>query len=103
MRAFRFSCSAVALAAALPAFASGTEVRSAQALVETAERLKPGQWVWAPRIAPRGPVLVYVELDRQMASVYRNGIRMGVSTISSGKPGFETPNGVFTILEKDKD
>jgi hypothetical protein len=105
MRAFRPLCSAMALAAAAasPAFAAGTEVRSAQALAERAGALKAGDWVWAPRIAPRGPVLVYVELDRQLASVYRNGIRMGVSTISSGKPGFETPNGVFTILEKDKD
>ena len=107
MRAFRLgSCVlavALALAAASPVFAAGTEVRSAQALAEKAAALKPGEWVWAPRVAPRGPVLVYVELDRQLASVYRNGIRMGVSTISSGKPGFETPNGVFTILEKDKD
>ena len=105
MRAFRFLYSAMALAAATasPALAAGIEVRSAQALAEQAGALKAGDWVWAPRVAPRGPVLVYVELDRQMASVYRNGIRMGVSTISSGKPGFETPNGVFTILEKDKD
>ena len=105
MRAFRFLYSAMALAAATasPALAAGIEVRSAQALAEQAAALKAGDWVWAPRVAPRGPVLVYVELDRQLASVYRNGIRMGVSTISSGKPGFETPNGVFTILEKDKD
>jgi hypothetical protein len=105
MRSFRLLCSAMALAlaAAPPALAAGTEVRSAQALAERAGALKPGEWVWAPRVAPRGPVLVYVELDRQLASVYRNGVRMGVSTISSGKPGFETPNGVFTILEKDKD
>ena len=94
---------ALVLAAASPALAEGFEVRSALALAAKAEQLKPGDWAWAPRIAPRGPVLVYVELDRQLASVYRNGVLMGVSTISSGKPGYETPNGVFTILEKDKD
>jgi hypothetical protein len=33
--------------------------------------------------------------------VYRNGVRIGVSTVSSGKPGHETPTGVFTILQKD--
>ena len=91
------------IAAAAPALAAGTEVTSALQLADKAGRLKPGDWVWAPRIAPRGPVLVYVELDRQLATVYRNGVRMGVSTISSGKPGYETPTGVFTILEKDKD
>ena len=51
----------------------------------------------------QGPVLVYVDLGRQRATVYRNGIRIGVSTISSGKHGYDTPTGVFTILEKDKD
>ena len=72
-------------------------------LARQAEKLKPGDWVWAPRISKRGPVLVYVDLDRQLATVYRNGVRIGVSTISSGKDGFETPSGVFTILEKDID
>ena len=96
-------CTVAALAAASPALTEGFEVRSVAALTARAAALEPGDWVWAPRVAPRGPVLVYVELDRQLASVYRNGILMGVSTISSGKPGFETPNGVFTILEKDKD
>ncbi len=34
---------------------------------------------------------------------YRNGVRIAVSTCSTGKKGHETPTGVFTILEKDKD
>ncbi|MDE1175888.1 MAG: L,D-transpeptidase family protein [Edaphobacter sp.] len=45
---------------------------------------------------------MYVDLSRQRATVYRNGIRIAVSTISSGKEGHETPIGVFTILQKDK-
>ena len=91
------------LAAALvasPAMAAGTKVNSSAALARKAEALKPGDWVWGGNLAPRGPVLVYVDLGRQQASVYRNGIRIGVTTISSGKTGHETPNGVFTILQK---
>ena len=72
-------------------------------LAKEAEKLKPGEWVWRPEIAPDGPVLVYVDLGRQRATVYRNGVRIGVSTISSGKDGHETPTGVFTILEKNKE
>ena len=34
--------------------------------------------------------------------VYRNGILIGVSTCSTGKPGHSTPAGVFTILHKAK-
>jgi hypothetical protein len=93
----------VALASTQVALAGGSKVSSPLALAKQAEKLKPGDWVWAPKIAPKGPVLVYVELDRQLATVYRNGVRIGVTTISSGKEGHDTPDGVFTILEKDVD
>jgi hypothetical protein len=94
---------ACSMAIATPALASGSKVSSPLQLAKQAEKLKPGDWVWAPRISRTGPVLVYVDLDRQLATVYRNGVRIGVSTISSGKDGYETPRGVFTILEKDID
>src|SRR4051794_8688708 len=87
--------------AASPALAQGAKSSAQLQLAKQADKLKPGQWVWAPKIAPKGPILVYVDLDRQVATVYRNGIRIGVSTISSGKPGYDTPTGVFTILEKN--
>ena len=98
-----FVACGLALALAPPALASGSKVHSQYQLARKTSQLKPGDWVWAESLAPRGPVLVYVDLDRQQATVYRNGIRIAVSTISSGKPGFETPRGVFTILEKDED
>jgi hypothetical protein len=88
--------------AANPAYAQGAPKSAELRLAKQAEELKAGQWVWAPQIAPKGPILVYVDLGRQLATVYRNGIRIGVSTISSGRAGYETPTGVFTILEKNK-
>jgi hypothetical protein len=85
----------------VPLYAQGAKVSSPAELARLADQLKPGEWVWAPSVAPTGPVLIYVDLSRQRATVYRNGVRIGVSTISSGKPGHETPTGVFTILQKD--
>ncbi len=64
--------------------------------------LEPGEFVWEGNLEPEGPVAVVVSLPEQMAYVYRNGVRIGVSTVSSGKPGHSTPTGVFTILNKDK-
>jgi hypothetical protein len=93
----------LALLAATPLAAQGAKSSAELQLARQADKLKAGEWVWAPQIAPSGPVLVYVDLGRQAATVYRNGVRIGVSTISSGKDGYETPTGVFTILEKDKD
>ena len=70
-------------------------------LVEEIKNLKPGQYVWHPELSPDGPVAIVVSLPDQLCYVYRNGIRIGVSTVSSGKPGYETPTGVFTILQRD--
>lgn len=67
------------------------------------EDLKPGEFVWNPGVAPAGPIVVLVSLGEQRAYVYRNGVEIGVSTISSGKSGHGTPTGVFVILQKDKD
>jgi len=61
--------------------------------------LKPGEYWWKPQLSPNGPVVVLVSIPQQTMHVYRNGILIGRSTISSGKKG-STPGGVFTILEK---
>lgn len=64
------------------------------------ERLNPGEYLWAPDVAPLGPVTMIVSLSTQRAYAYRNGIPIGVSTISTGMPGHATPTGIFTILQK---
>ncbi|MEZ0243008.1 MAG: L,D-transpeptidase [Sphingomonas sp.] len=70
-------------------------------VMEAVERLKPGEFLWAPEIAPAGPVLLIVSLTTQRAILYRNGVPIGISTVSTGRPGYATPTGVFTVLEKD--
>ncbi|MFC3813960.1 L,D-transpeptidase [Lysobacter sp. GCM10012299] len=65
-------------------------------------QLKPGQWIWGGDNRA-GPLAVVVSLTEQRAYVYRNGIPIGVSTVSTGRKGYETPTGVFTILQKDED
>ena len=67
------------------------------------QRMLPGDFSWHPERAPEGPVAVIASIPEQRVHVYRNGIRIAVSTCSTGKPGHETPTGVFTILQKDKD
>jgi hypothetical protein len=63
--------------------------------------LARGEFVWHPEISPSGPIVLVVSLDEQRLYVYRNGVAIGVSTISSGRKGHETPPGVFTILQKE--
>lgn len=65
--------------------------------------LQPGQYWWAPRISPDGPVMILVSLPEQIMNVYRNGVLIARSSLSSGMPGHSTPAGVFTILQKNAD
>jgi hypothetical protein len=62
--------------------------------------LNPGDYVWHPEVSPAGPVVVFISLPEQVLYVYRNGPRIGRSTVSTGKPGKVTPTGVFTVLQK---
>ena len=87
--------------ATLALFSAGLGAAFAQA-VEPAKKLKPGEWSWYPERSESGPVAVIVSLRDQLAFVYRNGIRIGVTTVSTGRKGYETPTGVFTILSKEK-
>jgi hypothetical protein len=86
------------LMAAVPVWGQGAKTSSvAEANID---ELKPGEFIWAPQLAPKGPTTVIVSLSAQRAYIYRNGVRIGASTISSGKRGHKTPTGVFTILQK---
>ena len=64
--------------------------------------LKPGEFTWHPDRSPNGPVAIVVSIPEQRVHVYRNGVRIAVSTCSTGKPGHATPTGIFTVLQKDK-
>ncbi len=65
-----------------------------------ARKLKPGQYLWQPELQKRGPVSIIVSIKEQLLHVHRRGVRIGVSTVSTGKKGHATPLGVFTILQK---
>lgn len=80
---------------------AGMAATSAVIATGGATDLKPGQFTWQPELSPQGPVAVIVSLPDQLVHVYRNEIRIGLSTCSTGKPGHSTPAGVFTILQKD--
>ncbi len=84
--------SAIGLLSVTPAYAQSEPGRI--------EALKPGDFLWEPEIAPAGPVTVVISTATQRAYVYRNGVPIAVSTVSTGRAGHETPTGVFTILQK---
>jgi hypothetical protein len=63
----------------------------------------PGECMWMRQRSPEGPLVVIVSLPAQRVFVYRNGVRIGMSPVSTGRPGFDTPSGVYTILQKHRE
>lgn len=80
---------------AFPSVLSGEDVKAVK-------DMKPGEFTWHPERAADGPVAIIVSIPDQRVHVYRNGVRIGVATCSTGRKGHATPTGVFTILQKDK-
>ena len=93
---------ALSVCATAPALAQQIALNG-RPVLQVASHLKAGQFVWAPELAPDGSMLVVVNLATQRLVAFRNGVPIGASTISSGKTGHETPTGVFTILQKNKE
>ena len=71
-----------------------------QTIAERAAALGPGQYIWQTKSPSTGRVLLTIDLTAQRAMVYREGVLIAASTISTGSMGRETPTGVFTVLEK---
>jgi len=67
-------------------------------------QLKPGEFAWLPAAqdSTGAPLMIIVNLSGQRAYVYRNGQPIAVTTVSTGRPGRETPTGTFEILAKER-
>lgn len=71
-------------------------------VASVARALRPGDFLWAPQVAPAGPMLMIVNRQTQRAVLYRNGVAIAVTTVSTGRKGHRTPTGVFAVLQKNR-
>lgn len=53
--------------------------------------------------AAGGTSKIVVQLSEQKAYFYKGGHVVGVTTVSTGKPGFSTPPGRYRVIAKDRD
>lgn len=89
----------ILLVLAVPAAADPPSLAQGTVLAEV-ERFHPGDFIWAPELSPEGPVHVVINRRSQRLIVFRNGIPIGISTVSTGRPGYTTPTGTYRILQK---
>ena len=101
MHCRQFLFTSIALLLASP-FASASEsFTKGREVAPMPKQFKSGDYVWVPQISPAGPVVIVVSVPDQQLFVFRNGVRIGRSSVSTGAKGHDTPTGVFTILEKN--
>jgi len=62
--------------------------------------IKYGEWHWNEEGATPGPVVVTVDLDARVISVFRNGYEIGAAAVLLGTEAKPTPTGVFPITQK---
>ncbi|AXB75603.1 L,D-transpeptidase family protein [Novosphingobium sp. P6W] len=65
--------------------------------------IKYGEWHWDDKNVPAGPIVVTVDLDARVLSVFRSGYEIGATAVLLGTEDKPTPLGVFPITQKDKD
>lgn len=65
--------------------------------------IRYGEWHWNDKDVPAGPIVVTVDLDARVLSVFRSGYEIGATAVLLGTSDKPTPLGVFPITQKDKD
>lgn len=65
--------------------------------------IKYGEWHWDDKNVPDGPIVITVDLDARVLSVFKNGYEIGATAVLLGTEDKPTPLGVFPITQKDID
>ena len=58
------------------------------------------KWSWSGDGVPGAPSIV-IDLSDQTARFYKGGVEVGNAPVSTGREGYNTPSGNFSVIEKD--
>lgn len=64
--------------------------------------IKYGEWHWDEEGVPDGPLVMTVDLEARVLSVFRDGYEIGAAAVMLGTDEYPTPLGVFPILSKER-
>jgi hypothetical protein len=64
--------------------------------------IKYGEWHWDDAGVPAGPIVITVDLEARVISVFKGGYEIGTAAVLLGTPDYPTPTGVFPILSKER-
>ncbi|ANY19501.1 hypothetical protein A6F68_00976 [Tsuneonella dongtanensis] len=64
--------------------------------------IKYGEWHWDDKNVPDGPIVMTVDLDARVLSVFKGGYEIGAAAVLLGTDDYPTPLGTFPILSKQR-
>jgi lipoprotein-anchoring transpeptidase ErfK/SrfK len=64
--------------------------------------IKYGEWHWDDKGVPAGPLVITVDLDARVLSVFRDGYEIGATAVLLGTQEHPTPTGRFPIMTKER-
>jgi lipoprotein-anchoring transpeptidase ErfK/SrfK len=79
------------------------DLASQTELSDQGNSLRPGDYRQLAEFQPSAPVTVVVDIPSQLAGVYQQNQLVVITTVSTGKPGHETPVGTFRVTGKAVD
>ncbi|WP_241233726.1 L,D-transpeptidase family protein [Altericroceibacterium xinjiangense] len=74
-----------------------------RSFLNVAHQMQHGEFRWNEKGVPEGKLLIRVDLDTQMMSVFRGGHEIGTAVVLYGAEDYNTPLGSFPILAKMRD
>jgi hypothetical protein len=64
--------------------------------------IRYGEWHWDDAGVPDGPLVMTVDLEARVLSVFRGGYEIGATAALLGTPQHPTPLGTFPILSRER-
>lgn len=64
--------------------------------------IKYGEWHWDDEGVPAGPLVITVDLEARVISIFRNGYEIGAAAAMLGTDAHPTPTGTFPIISKER-
>ena len=64
--------------------------------------IKYGEWHWDEANVPDGPIVMTVDLEARVLSVFKGGYEIGAAAVLLGTDEYPTPLGTFPILHKQR-
>lgn len=85
-----------------PAPSAANEAFTVKRVLPIEGPIKYGEWHWDDAGVPDGPMVMTIDLEARVLSVFRGGHEIGAAAVLVGTDEHPTPLGTFPILRKQR-